>query len=52
MNTAEPTSQRRGERRTWWRTFALLTLAGTAWMLATPLMTGPDEVFQARRLRR
>ncbi len=49
MNTAEPTSQRRGERRTWWRTFALLTLAGTAWMLATPLMTGPDEVFQARR---
>ncbi|MCB1026967.1 MAG: DUF2142 domain-containing protein [Microthrixaceae bacterium] len=27
----------------------LLTLAGMAWMLATPLVTGPDEVFQARR---
>lgn len=37
------------ERRMWWRIFGLLTLAGVAWMLATPLMSGPDEVFQARR---
>ncbi len=49
MSTAEPLVQRRAERRIWWRTFGLLTLAGVAWMLATPLMTGPDEVFQARR---
>lgn len=36
-------------RATWWRLFGLLTLAGVAWMLATPPLTGPDEVFQARR---
>lgn len=48
MSTTEP-PRRPAERHTWWRTFGLLTLAGVAWVLATPLMTGPDEVYQARR---
>lgn len=39
----------RDARGRWWRVFGLLTVAGVAWMLATPLVTGPDEVFQARR---
>lgn len=49
MSTAEPRDERRSDRRNWWQAFGLLTLAGVAWVLATPLMTGPDEVFQARR---
>lgn len=37
------------ERRSWWTLFALWTLVGLAWALATPPVTGPDEVEQARR---
>ena len=31
------------ERRLWWRVFGLLVLACSAWALALPAMTGPDE---------
>ena len=37
------------ERRSWWALFALWMLVGTTWALATPPVTGPDEVEQARR---
>lgn len=37
------------ERRSWWTLFALWSLVGLAWALATPPVTGPDEVEQARR---
>lgn len=36
-------------RRSWWTLFALWSLVGIAWALATPPVTGPDEVEQARR---
>jgi hypothetical protein len=37
------------ERRSWWTLFVLWALMGVAWALATPPVTGPDEVEQARR---
>lgn len=37
------------DRRTWWACFVLFTVAGLAWVVATPLLTGPDELSQARR---
>ncbi|MBX3287335.1 MAG: DUF2142 domain-containing protein [Actinobacteria bacterium] len=37
------------ERRRWWALFALWFAVGAAWALATPPVTGPDEVEQARR---
>jgi hypothetical protein len=37
------------QRRRWWACFGALALAGLAWSLVAPLMTGPDEVAQARR---
>ncbi|MEZ5383799.1 MAG: DUF2142 domain-containing protein [Microthrixaceae bacterium] len=33
----------------WWVYFGLFAVCGLVWMLANPLMTGPDELFQARR---
>lgn len=33
----------------WWLTFLLLTTAGTAWALATPLLSGADESDHAIR---
>ncbi|HMJ75464.1 MAG TPA: DUF2142 domain-containing protein [Iamia sp.] len=36
-------------RVAWWVTFALLTLAGAAWSLATPLLSGADESDHAIR---
>ena len=37
------------ERRLWWRVFGLLVLACSAWALALPAMTGPDEAANAIR---
>ncbi len=37
------------QRRSWWTLFALWSLVGIAWAAATPPVTGPDEVEQARR---
>ncbi|HMG42839.1 MAG TPA: DUF2142 domain-containing protein [Acidimicrobiales bacterium] len=37
------------ERRLWWRIVGLLVLAGSAWALALPAMTGPDEAANAIR---
>lgn len=41
--------RRQGDYRTWRRVFGFTFVAAVAWILATPLMTGPDEVAQARR---
>jgi hypothetical protein len=38
-----------GARRLWWAVFGLLVLAGTAWAVALPPMTGPDEAANAVR---
>src|SRR5690625_4858788 len=37
------------EQRVWWVTFLCLVAAGAAWALSVPLLTGPDEYFQAAR---
>ena len=37
------------ERRAWWWVFGLLIVAGTAWAVAVPPMTGPDEGSNAIR---
>lgn len=44
-----PHSDHARDRATWWLVFALVVAAGTAWVVAAPLFTGPDEVSQARR---
>ena len=38
-----------GHSTTWLKVFGFTLVATVAWVLATPLMTGPDEVSQARR---
>ncbi len=44
-----PQRPTQSERQAWWTLFALWALMGVAWALATPPVTGPDEVEQARR---
>jgi len=44
-----PERPKQNDRRTWWGLFGLLVLVGTLWAVATPPVTGPDEVEQARR---
>lgn len=44
-----PRPSPQSERRSWWTLVALWSLVGVAWALATPPVTGPDEVEQARR---
>ena len=43
-----PQRPTQSERQAWWTLFALWALMGVAWALATPPVTGPDEVEQAR----
>lgn len=38
-----------GERRSWWLTYATLTIAISSWSLATPPWNAPDEPSQAMR---
>jgi len=44
-----PGRPNQNDRRSWWGVFGLLVLVGTLWAVATPPVTGPDEVEQARR---
>lgn len=37
------------ERAAWWRVFALALLIGSVWSLASPPLSGPDEIEQGRR---
>lgn len=49
MQDSRPVGVGTSERRLWWWTFGLLVLAGSAWALALPPMTGPDESANAIR---
>lgn len=47
VTTRRPASP--SPRAVWWATFVLLSLAGVAWAVATPLMSGADESDHAIR---
>ena len=37
------------ERTAWWTVFALAVAVGSVWALASPPLSGPDEIEQGRR---